>query len=348
MAPDGGSLYTNDTHFKVALDTPTTLAMTCVNAQPNPDSISTFGAGEPLVSWRGTGTASSDNTPDYKIGAAQEAVDLPIRVKAMKKREVKVVVHYVTGQKKDPATHEVVASRPPSTKPTATEIVEKLYDVFGRQINTWFSSLEIVDDAIDWDIGLPADWGSPTYPIASTAFEQFDRVLELGGNTDSPLPPEGINGLICVEEERLLGLRDSAKNANIDVFVVGGCWIIQLNQGIGGTLVYDDDFSAGRTNAHRKVVFVAGETQLNDSPVPKDEMLETIAHEIGHVLIGSGHPDLPSGPGPAPLVGTDRVKRLMFSSLTGKKNAGMLSTNLLVKKEWDAAEAWLHTNIDPP
>ena len=52
--------------------------------------------------------------------------------------------------------------------------------------------------------------------------------------------------------------------------------------------------------------------------------------------------------GVAPLAGTIRLQRLMFSDEDVKKAAGELNTNLLVKKEWDAAEEWLNANIKDP
>jgi len=64
-----------------------------------------------------------------------------------------------------------------------------------------------------------------------------------------------------------------------------------------------------------------------------NDVCKTIAHEIGHVMIGPGHPDLNNGPAPFP--GTDHSVRLMVS--TPQKKESML----LVKAEWDAAESWL-------
>ena len=69
----------------------------------------------------------------------------------------------------------------------------------------------------------------------------------------------------------------------------------------------------------------------------KSYLLDTIAHEIGHVLVGEGHPDKTTGNlGPAPLPGTRHNCRLMCS---GPNSNG--SSRLLVKKEWDEAEKWL-------
>jgi hypothetical protein len=70
--------------------------------------------------------------------------------------------------------------------------------------------------------------------------------------------------------------------------------------------------------------------------------MSTIAHEIGHVLVGEGHPNQPRTPGPARLPGTDHSKRLMASGAF--RNRG----NLLVKAEWDKAEKWLFKFVGNP
>lgn len=69
--------------------------------------------------------------------------------------------------------------------------------------------------------------------------------------------------------------------------------------------------------------------------------MSTAAHEIGHVLVGFGHPDDPHGLGKAPLPGTDVERRLMASG-----GALVPQGKLLVKKEWDEAEKWLKYFID--
>ncbi len=80
------------------------------------------------------------------------------------------------------------------------------------------------------------------------------------------------------------------------------------------------------------------------------ELAQTVAHEIGHILVGYGHPDEEKGP--APLHGTDRKLRIMHSGdglgeitvdgLPRKPFRG----NHLVEGEWDAAEAWLKNEED--
>ena len=66
-------------------------------------------------------------------------------------------------------------------------------------------------------------------------------------------------------------------------------------------------------------------------------LFETIAHEIGHVLVGNGHPN--DGTNQFTLPGTAHHKRLMRSGELNRPDPG----HLLVKHEWDAAERWLRT-----
>jgi hypothetical protein len=63
-----------------------------------------------------------------------------------------------------------------------------------------------------------------------------------------------------------------------------------------------------------------------------------MAHEIGHVIIGAGLPDDRAGSnlGPAKLPGTKHTLRLMCSGETLNN-----SSRLIVKGEWDRADAWL-------
>jgi hypothetical protein len=65
-----------------------------------------------------------------------------------------------------------------------------------------------------------------------------------------------------------------------------------------------------------------------------------MAHEIGHIIVASGHPD--QGDLPAPLPGTDLKKRLMYSQQASEPP----NRQQLVKAEWDAAEVWLSSNVD--
>lgn len=71
--------------------------------------------------------------------------------------------------------------------------------------------------------------------------------------------------------------------------------------------------------------------------------MHNISHEIGHILIGPGHPDSILYPGPAPLRGTNLKERLMASGGMSGNATALTQGKLLVKGEWDEAEIWLTT-----
>jgi hypothetical protein len=85
-------------------------------------------------------------------------------------------------------------------------------------------------------------------------------------------------------------------------------------------------------------VILSGSESLTIPQFTEQSVIETIAHEIGHVMIGDGHPD--QNAGAAPLKGVDLTQRLMHST------AVVMGARQLVKAEWDAAETWLKSNID--
>jgi hypothetical protein len=338
MAPIAGAPppadYSNLMKFNIPLSPPAELQMESEKAAPDPDTISLADT-KPEVLWRGTGdNESSDNSPVFKIGEHEDDVELPIGVKTMKHRNVKVIVHHVTGAKRDPATGDFINLKPPVTQITAQQIKDKLYEIYSRQINAWFDEHEVVPHTIDWDIGVTSDWGSPEYPITGNALESYNRVFDKGGNADDEIE----NPILRPEETKLLSLIDPQSNANIHVFLIGGCWAIQTHTGVGNVFLPDDDFAVGTADEERRVVYIASE-KINGGALVVQEYLTTIAHEIGHIIIGDGHPD--QGGGPAPLSGTSHLERLMFSNIDQKATANALDKNLLVKAEWDVAETWL-------
>ena len=75
---------------------------------------------------------------------------------------------------------------------------------------------------------------------------------------------------------------------------------------------------------------------------PDEDIVHTIAHEIGHLVTGIGHPDLGGGFAKLQhLTLADHRKRLMCS---GENST--LASKLLVKTEWDKAEEWLKAYTD--
>ena len=139
------------------------------------------------------------------------------------------------------------------------------------------------------------------------------------------------------EQNAILNAKPTdASVTNINVFLLG------TDKKING------DTAWGLTNRSQNACWVVADTFANPADPSSGrniaELLQTIAHEIGHVLTGYGHPDEEGGS--SPLKGTDRKQRLMHSGdgLT-KKVADtylrMARGHRLVKKEWDAAEEWL-------
>ena len=244
--------------------------------------------------------------------------------------------------------------------PSQQAIIQKLSDVYGSQVNAWFTNLTVVNETTDWDIGTTTEWGSTANPIpaANTTLPAYNKILDLGGNIDgmtfdSEKPNEVmdlLDGLTSKEEQKLMELRATGSLAShIDVFVIGGCEGIRTSEGYFGHFIPLGDSVPGKTNRNKRVCFVAGGMLVNQAALPKNRVLQIIAHEIGHVIIGKGHPDKEGSPettGPAPLKGTNPLNRLMHSDLTSKAVAGKLDYNLLVKAEWDTAETWFSNNVD--
>ena len=108
---------------------------------------------------------------------------------------------------------------------------------------------------------------------------------------------------------------------NIHVFIIG------KNGPLG-----NGNAAKGFTSPGERTVWIAGR------PSDKADFLETLGHEIGHVFLGGGHPDHldPGLRGVVQLYGTDPSKRLMCSGEIFNSNS-----KLLVKAEWDKAEAWM-------
>jgi hypothetical protein len=126
------------------------------------------------------------------------------------------------------------------------------------------------------------------------------------------------------------------QDTDINIYVVGGTvflragfWDLNKNSIIS-------KFFAGLSSVSQRKCVIAGAGFKPDS-----EIFDTIAHEIGHILIGEGHPD--QNEGVAPLPGTTHIKRLMCSGSLRKKDG---SSCRIVKAEWDAAENWLQQQVD--
>ncbi len=85
-----------------------------------------------------------------------------------------------------------------------------------------------------------------------------------------------------------------------------------------------------------RTVWLQAEAFANDSAGQQEQLLHSLAHEVGHVMMGGGHPN--QNKGPASLHGSATHERLMHSA-TYRYPEGR--RELLVKKEGDKIEIWL-------
>lgn len=125
---------------------------------------------------------------------------------------------------------------------------------------------------------------------------------------------------------------ENPESYNIRVFVVANP-AAALGNGLG---------AYGLTDRTKATCWVHGSWFSKNKS--KQFLLHTMAHEIGHVLVGEGHPDVMTGGailGPAPLPETKHIRRLMCSGPNSDA-----SSHLLVKGEWDEAEKWMKKQED--
>ena len=101
MAPSGvvpaglsgaGADCSNDMKFVIPLNPAASLWMTSLTASATPQEIQLNGSQEPMVSWHGITSDTNDDTPAYLIGSNQDQVNLPIAVKTMKNRTLRISI----------------------------------------------------------------------------------------------------------------------------------------------------------------------------------------------------------------------------------------------------------------
>ncbi len=297
MAPAGGTntvngvtfSLSNDMHFKIPLNPSDQLDLICPNATPTP-TTTTLSAADPgpVVSWAGTGTSTTENTPEFRLGTAHELVTLPIRVKTMKKRSLKVSVFPV----------RLTASSPAITLPTKSKLLAELHKVFGYQLNAW---------ALD-----------PDY--------KAEQIFNYDPDGDKKLNYPSAEHLtltsMCVDT-----------NADLIVTLIGGVLYVAAE---------NNSFGASPPGIIPSIVATTAPRGEDPTLIPREEsdVIDTMTHEMGHRIFGSGHPD--ENGGVAPLnSNTHWERRLMASG-----GVRSYSQRLIVKDEWDVAEQWLENNSD--
>ena len=250
---------------------------------------------------------------DIKMGTAQ-SVSKPIGFKIMKRREVKVAVWIVRSDRNppgmlptDPEYQNIVDT---DFNPTEAELNNYLNNVFDPQINAVFDcKVNHID--VRFDTATGTAFGAPAEDVKAPNWT-LDTDLALGKEFD-PI--------------RLAGYDDTK---SINLYIVSANFI-GINTWLPHSNYLHRSINWGKASRTQRIVVVAG-----GWPRTSFGYFDTVAHEIGHILIGPGHPD--ENTGPAPLPGTRDIERLMCSG--GKKRLeGHLS--LLVKKEWHEADLWL-------
>jgi hypothetical protein len=258
-----------------------------------------------------------------KLGTAQ-ALNSPIGIKIMKRRTVKVTIHPIAWQDPNDSTKTLT----PTYMPTHADLSAYLNKIYEKQIN---AHIEVTIKPL---IALD-------YSKMNAAEMQPNNFSPSGGPVLGDKSFDVAVDALSAEQLACTTLKDLT--ADINVYVIGAKEMAAW---------YYDDFALKRWSSNyifgvawpeSNEAWVDGtlqtafDEQLNDATPAMKKMivLDTIAHEMGHVIVGLGHPDQRAGP--CPLAGTFHLERLMVSG--GSRDYSLQAR--LVKGEWDEAEEWL-------
>ena len=205
-------------------------------------------------------------------------------------------------------------SEVPIEQSLKTSIEEKLDQIFAYQTNAWFDvtykpavEVELVDETV---------------------------TIPMGGGMTTTLEYTHADGA----KEKAMIAAHAATDVDINIFLIATNGYVQP--------VGDDRLALNGWSYPPQEP--GSGTYKNSSVVRRnggdDGTARTIAHEIGHLLVGGGHPDqfdalIPGSGGKAPLQNlpiSAHKKRLMCSGYHSDEHS-----KLLVKTEWDEAEKWL-------
>lgn len=278
------------------------------------------------VAFMGNRATSGDEDLIIKSGSAT-SLSKPIGLKYMKRRVVKIALHPVATNDSFPGTLDV-----PDLVPTQQELSLYLNEVYSKQIN---AQMDVVVKP------------QVTLNFSTSSGMQLTPV-NLSQDGSRPIPTMGdayldyFTGSGPGEQHAFASLKDP--NVDINVYMFAGygikAWLLSSTH---GWLHFN---AVGIADPATNQCWVDGDNVgaeffgYGDTNSQKRHALHTIAHEIGHIVMGAGHPDQKSGP--AILPGSEHIQRLMVAG--GK--SGLNIQHRIVKGEWDAAERWLTENID--
>jgi len=316
--PDGGA--SNSVRFQSPLND--TSKLTLVSDADVGFTPEVLDKKDMLIQVRGKKIATADFSAKLKLGGTLDSLSVPVKIKAMKKRTVKVAVHKVFGI--DGSGNQTV----PANFPTKAALDNYLDEVYGRQTNTFFDST-MYDEKDSAGNGIP-----------------FDRNND--GLISHNINDQEVKDLIVNPQAGEIN-----PTANIDIWVAGGVTIADAQE-----TYYGYKIGAG---SDAKILIDGDLLKKPGTPAELElKLLYVFAHEIGHVMAGSGHADSnehpcksmlfwkaasPSNNVNAPLWAArdpHNFKRLKCSGdNVNFKNPG----KQLIKNEWDLIETWLVKHV---
>ncbi len=326
MAPNGGA--SNTVRFQSPLNETSQLTLRCDRVNEAGQVVGVDVDFSPAVINQrdmkihvsGKKTETADLSPKLKLGGTLESLSTPVKIKAMNKRTVKVAVHKVFGIDANGNQTE------PANFPTKEALDNYLNQVYGRQTNTFFDST--------------------MYPEVGAVV----NVIDFDENNDGWISYHTNDPEVQKLTVNPKSVGDNA-TANIDIWVFGG-----------GVKIADSDQSyyGYQIGGEFEAKILIDGNLLGDQSAPdkKAEMLlNTFAHEIGHVMVGRGHAnkgDCRSGlywKTLTPRIGST-VPEYDYSD--SRNHRRLMCTDVpldlsnpckqLIKKEWDLIEAWLKRN----
>ncbi|MCF7674960.1 MAG: hypothetical protein K9M97_06430 [Akkermansiaceae bacterium] len=119
--------------FNTPIPSAPLLAISTLLASPDPYEV-TLDPSKPAVVWKGISNVTEEDNPDWLIGDDSKWLDLPVRVKVMKKRNIRIAVFPVRSLPADPEV----------PLPDKAVFVELFNRVYGWQVNAWLKEEDII------------------------------------------------------------------------------------------------------------------------------------------------------------------------------------------------------------
>ncbi len=259
------------------------------------------------------------------------SLSTPVAAKVMKRRTIRVKVWHIRSD-----TGEL-----PQFRPDEETLEKYLNDRYEHQINAVFKCSNEARGPLGFNTN-----DATTLGMLAGQYTPQAHYLETIGTEQHG----GFRG-----EMDAITSAAYISDFNINLYLVGGViGIVPTAWNAQEGKVEQLEAAGIADRGSRRCWVAAGVTNDVNDP----EKLDTVAHEIGHIIFGDGHPDAGVArdllgrptPGPltiqdtgrAPLPGTVMPKRLMCSGLLRRKDG---SSRMIVKGEWDAAVEWFQQEI---